>query len=304
MESEVNNHVGLPGASDTGYAISLGLRATTDASKINLQLYTETLVPKAWDSHEAPGTTGQGGFDFDLDRTLFSSWTHVAITFDTGKLSLYINGTLLKEHTLSPVAPIAETGGLIIGGHRGGTGRNFDGMIDEVAIWNRVLSGVEITSLYNSGTPPVIPTEVSILDTDNDAMPDWWEHIHGLNGLDPGDAHLDIDNDGFDEVQEFGFGTNPNHFSLPLPYRSQIMELGESTYLSIIYQRDPAAFDFLTMQVERSSDLGITDAWDITDTVVHSVTDLPNGLEEITERSNLPLSDQVPQFLRIRFLEK
>lgn len=156
MESNVTNHCELPKASGTGYAISLGLRACDDADKINLQLYTETLAPQPVGSERSPNTIAQGGFDCLLERSLLCDWTHVAATFDSAKLQLFVNGELIKSHDLPIAGPIAETGGLVIGGHREGEGRNFDGMIDEVAIWNRVLSEPEISAIYNNGTAPAL----------------------------------------------------------------------------------------------------------------------------------------------------
>jgi hypothetical protein len=47
--------------------------------------------------------------------------------------------------------PAAEHGGLIIGGHRAGTGRNFEGKIDELAIWQGVLDAVKVRKLYQKG---------------------------------------------------------------------------------------------------------------------------------------------------------
>ena len=155
MESYVNNHVDLPKALKTGLAISIGFRACDDADKINLQLYTETLVPQAVGSQRSPGTKIQGGFDCLLDRRQFSDWTHVVVTFDSKKLRLYLNGKPVKSYALPISAAIAETGGLIIGGHRGGTGRNFDGLIDDVAVWNRVLSKTEIAKFFEDGMPSV-----------------------------------------------------------------------------------------------------------------------------------------------------
>ncbi|EMI15784.1 secreted protein [Rhodopirellula maiorica SM1] len=152
MESNVTNHCELPNASRSGYAISVGLRACGDAEKINLQLFTETLVPQPVGSERSPSTKSQGGFDCLLDRSLFSGWTHVTVTFDSMRLQLFVNGKLARTHPLPIHGPIAETGGLVIGGHRAGEGRNFDGMIDEVAIWNRVLSASEIDAIYNNGT--------------------------------------------------------------------------------------------------------------------------------------------------------
>ncbi len=172
LETKVNNHANLPSASTTGYAISVGLRTTSDPEKIKLQLSTETLVPRAVGSQQAPGMIGQGGFNFEVARTLFSDWTHVVVTFDTSKLQLFLNGTLVIEHILPIAAPVAENGGLVIGGHRSGTGRNFDGLIDEVAIWNRVLTPAEVITLYNDGNAVQIPTKVSSLDPDRDSLPD------------------------------------------------------------------------------------------------------------------------------------
>ena len=52
--------------------------------------------------------------------------------------------------------------------------------------------------------------ETSVLDTDGDGMPDWWEIANGLNYLDPGDARLDKDQDGLTNLQEFLAGTDPS----------------------------------------------------------------------------------------------
>ena len=155
MESYVNNHVELPQALKTGLPISIGFRACDDAEKINLQLYTETLVPQAVGSQRSPGTKIQGGFDCLLDRRQFSDWMQVVVTFDSKNLRLYLNGKPVKSYALPISAAIAETGGLIIGGHRGGAGRNFDGLIDDVAVWNRVLSKTEIAKLFEDGMPSV-----------------------------------------------------------------------------------------------------------------------------------------------------
>lgn len=45
-------------------------------------------------------------------------------------------------------------------------------------------------------------------DTDGDGMRDWWEDLHGLNRLVP-DAHLDPDNDGRTNLDEYNANTDP-----------------------------------------------------------------------------------------------
>ena len=56
-----------------------------------------------------------------------------------------MDGTLVGETTTSGDA--VDTGGLVIGGHRDGEGRNWEGLIDEVAVWDEVLSSSEISRL-------------------------------------------------------------------------------------------------------------------------------------------------------------
>jgi uncharacterized repeat protein (TIGR01451 family) len=50
------------------------------------------------------------------------------------------------------------------------------------------------------------------VDDDNDGMPDSWEIAHGLNPYDPSDAERDDDGDGFSNLEEHGFGSDPNVF--------------------------------------------------------------------------------------------
>ena len=102
--------------------LSLGLRAAADPTQINVQLFTVTLRPAAQPG-AAPTQISQGPFDFLVDRKLLlDQWTHVAFTFDSGSLRLFINGEAAANHQLDIRGPAAEFGGLVIGGHRAGTG--------------------------------------------------------------------------------------------------------------------------------------------------------------------------------------
>src|SRR6476661_1999443 len=72
-----------------------------------------------------------------------NTWIHVAVTYDqpTSTMRLYRNGTLVATNTAAPT----YTGGLIqIGAH--GNGCNFDGLIDEVRIWNSARSAAQIAA--------------------------------------------------------------------------------------------------------------------------------------------------------------
>jgi hypothetical protein len=52
--------------------------------------------------------------------------------------------------------------------------------------------------------------DVPLADTDLDGMPDWWEDLYGLNRLSNLDAALDADGDGWNNLQEFLQGTDPD----------------------------------------------------------------------------------------------
>ncbi len=130
----------------SAWHISLGLRSCDDPNKINLQLYTHTLSP-ASRPEAAPTAKSLGGFDCLIPRSELKKWNHVTCTFDSLSLSLYLNGKQIAKHHLPVPGPASEFGGLVIGGHREGKGRNFDGFIDDVAIWSRVLNENEIKKL-------------------------------------------------------------------------------------------------------------------------------------------------------------
>ena len=93
-------------------------------------------------------------------------WHHVvAITEDGVASSLYIDGALADSRASDGIVS-TETGRLLIGGNPGsGDSRSWNGAIDEVAMWSRVLTPYEIVSLANSGSiaaiakdaPPPVP---------------------------------------------------------------------------------------------------------------------------------------------------
>jgi len=77
-------------------------------------------------------------------------WSHVALTYDGSAVKTYINGALIDnaaktgniDGTTSPV----EIGG------RQFDNLDFKGVIDEVEIFDRALSGTEIAGIYNAGS--------------------------------------------------------------------------------------------------------------------------------------------------------
>lgn len=82
-----------------------------------------------------------------------NTWTMVTVTFDRdGLMSMFINTGVPTGTSTTSIATQPGnigTSSMDIGGN--GVSTSFDGRIARVAFWNRLLSGAEITSLYNGG---------------------------------------------------------------------------------------------------------------------------------------------------------
>ncbi len=96
-----------------------------------------------------------------------TNFQHIAVTYDktTGVAVLYRNGVVVTTANLGIFTP-QTTYDFYIGARPAGPFANhFNGMIDEPSIYNRVLSAVEIQSIYNAGSggkcPPTLPVIVS-----------------------------------------------------------------------------------------------------------------------------------------------
>jgi subtilisin-like proprotein convertase family protein len=102
----------------------------------------------------APGTIVTGG------------WQHVAMTYDVNapagaRILLYVNGANVaaSPDVDDAVAPGDEASSALIGSDGGVDG--FDGLIDEVELFNRVLSPSEVSGIYDAGSggkcKPAVP---------------------------------------------------------------------------------------------------------------------------------------------------
>jgi hypothetical protein len=78
-------------------------------------------------------------------------WFHVAFVFnDTANTrQIWING--VKKESTSITGTMTDTNGIFNIGIGAGSGDEFDGQIDDVAVWDRALTDVEILGLYGSG---------------------------------------------------------------------------------------------------------------------------------------------------------
>jgi len=95
-------------------------------------------------------------------------WVHVVCTYDsaTDTATIYINGKVAENGANNPKTGIAGPGGYCDGVNnpntplyiRGGE-ETFDGILDEVAIWDTALTADEVLDVYNLGVLALDPKQ-------------------------------------------------------------------------------------------------------------------------------------------------
>lgn len=90
-----------------------------------------------------------------------STWYHFTATYDGSKsssgLKVYVNSSLNTQNVFSDnlTGSISNTRNFKLGARD--NGQFFDGLVDEVGVWNRELTASEVTELYNSGAAKQYP---------------------------------------------------------------------------------------------------------------------------------------------------
>jgi beta-lactam-binding protein with PASTA domain len=77
------------------------------------------------------------------------TWTHIATTYDGANQRFYVNGVLVGT-TLGTGSINVANGALRIGGNNSSTGEFFQGLIDEVRVYNRAITPAEIITDMNT----------------------------------------------------------------------------------------------------------------------------------------------------------
>ena len=90
-------------------------------------------------------------------------WHHIVMSWKatTSTLTVYVDGSSVGTAVGTYTSLFSGTSNFSIGDSQPGAGNIFDGMIDEVGIWSRVLTSDEVTSLYGGGSGLVYPLIVS-----------------------------------------------------------------------------------------------------------------------------------------------
>ncbi|MDA0811069.1 MAG: hypothetical protein O3C21_01560 [Verrucomicrobia bacterium] len=141
--------------------------------------------------------TAHWGADSNASTPLEADeWVHAIWTYNGADdlANIYLNG----ENDLQDFSQRAPngSGSLILGGRNGG-GENFNGSLDDMAIWAEVLDADAIALLAGGASP----INVGAVDSDADGMLDSYEEKNELE-IGANDSALDKDGDGLTNKEE------------------------------------------------------------------------------------------------------
>ena len=109
------------------------------------------------------GNTSNNSEFFKGGDIPFNQWTHVAVTYDGSVGKVYQNGQLVAEDQID-VNINAGGSALNIGSLKSsnGTWYLFDGKLDELGYWNKVLSAEKIGNLFSNSADILLNGTVSV----------------------------------------------------------------------------------------------------------------------------------------------
>ena len=119
------------------------------------------------------------------DRVItYGKWTHIVVTYNDDAVSnnpkFYINGELVDSADVTTPVGNEETDAsqaMVIGNQSAATDRTFDGAINEVSLWNEILTAAQVNELYNDGKALDATTHSSAATSTN--LKGYWRN----NGL-------------------------------------------------------------------------------------------------------------------------
>jgi len=158
-----------------------------------------------------------------------NQWLHVTMVYDGVDKRIYVDGI---PDTASPQPkndPIDTSGRPVYLGMREGEDRYFNGLLDDIRIYNTALTAAEIATLDSDSDGLTDFLEVSIgtdfgfTDTDGDGLSDYDEVNFDGNpasysqGLDTDPLLFDTDQDGYGDGEEITAGSDPlDNTSVPV----------------------------------------------------------------------------------------
>ena len=103
---------------------------------------------------------GNAGNIGNLGNIVNGSWNHIVVTLDNGSFQSYLNGTAFHSGTYT--GGLTTTDALVLGAGNTSGLDAFEGFLDEVAIYDQVLTQENVTALNAGADPTSIPEPGSL----------------------------------------------------------------------------------------------------------------------------------------------
>ena len=160
-----SNSLGL----STGYTLEAWVKpATIKSSNILTKEITNGAVYNlyAYEDADLPAASFNDGSGYrvtsGVNQLPINTWSHLVATYDRQFLRLYVNGVQVASRAFTSLIQ-QSSGALKIGGNSI-WGEYFNGVIDEVRIYNRALSDTEIQDDLNTAIAKANPPEFVVGD--------------------------------------------------------------------------------------------------------------------------------------------
>lgn len=146
-------------------------------------------------------------------------WHHIVAISENGvSTRLWVDGVLEATGGAPSIAQSNANNNVLCFGCNPDNGREFNGLIDDIAMWDRAITDQEVTDIFNAGqSGQALSSFFSDPDdTDGDGLPDTWEVRYGLDPDDNGSVDVnngaagDPDLDNVSNIDEFNNRTFPN----------------------------------------------------------------------------------------------
>jgi len=149
---EVNNVSYLNGSTKATFEVWLKMEGPISAVRSMLISKNESFELELHPSSPAGGGIGlrinNAAQQYVAFNTNIGNWQHVAVVYNSGAITFYINGALAGT-TAQPASIAGSADALAIGCRTGG-GRCLNGVLDEVRIWNVARTLAQIQATMNS----------------------------------------------------------------------------------------------------------------------------------------------------------
>jgi poly(3-hydroxybutyrate) depolymerase len=250
---------------------------------------------------------GNQRIDTGYVLTASTEWKHLVLVFDgtvaTNNLRLYINGGLISTFTTTATTVPVIVSPLTIGILNPNYGFGFQGGLDEVRVYNRVVNAAEVTLLYEETAPDEGDSELSYAIWAAGALSTVPEADR--------DPLADPDRDGRVNLLEYALGTNPVVGGLPDEPIMAVRPQDGLNYLQLTFRRrtggtGDAAEGYtvgdLLYQVETNATLNGA-SWATGTDILEQMgpaQDNGDGTETVTVRLRVAMENEIRRFLRLK----